>query len=107
MSQDTNRLLMELERDMREVNRQTINPMIQELSSNGLRPVLSLVASARGRYLKALFSLAAEAPDALPSDDQYEQLAKRRREYEELASGAKALETAIQRGYVDVRPGKR
>jgi len=34
-------------------------------------------------------------------------LARLRREYDELVSGAKALETAIQRGYLDILPAKR
>lgn len=107
MNQDINRMLLELERSMRATNREVINPMIQELTLDGLRPVLCLVANARARYLKALFELGANAVDCLPTDEQLERLAKLRREYEELASGAKALETAIQRGYVDVAPSRR
>ena len=57
MSQDINRLLMELERDMRSVNREVINPRISELTMGDLRPVLHLVADARARYLKALIDL--------------------------------------------------
>lgn len=106
MSQDVNRLLMELERDMREVNREIINPMIRELTSDGLRPVLRLVANARARYLKALFELAAKQPNKTPDESQIQQLAELRHVFEELASGAKALETAIQRGYLDVQPGR-
>lgn len=107
MSQDINRLLMEFELSMRSINREIINPEIQELTIDGLRPVLCLVAHARARYLKALFDLGSTVPDGLPSDSQYEELARLRHEYDELAHAAKALETAIQRGYVDVRPSAR
>ncbi|MCW5584546.1 MAG: hypothetical protein KIS75_00305, partial [Chromatiales bacterium] len=59
MNPDINRLLMELERTMRAVNHEVINPQIQALTIDGLRPVLCLVANARARYLKALFDLGA------------------------------------------------
>jgi hypothetical protein len=107
MNQDPNRLLMELERSMRAINREVLNPQIQELSINGLRPVLFLVASARARYLKALVDLGESVTDGQPSDSQVDELARLRREYDELVSGAKALETAIQRGYLDILPAKR
>lgn len=105
MDQDINRLMMELERSMRSINREVINPEIRELTIDGLRPVLRLVAQARARYLKALFHLGDEVQDHVPSDAQFAELAKLRIEYDELVNGAKALEAAIQRGYVDVEPG--
>ena len=104
MSQDTNRLLMELERSMRAINREIINPAIQELTIAGMHPVLRLVAHARARYIRALFDLGGSARHGSLNESQFEELAKLRREYEELATAAKALETAIQRGYLDVRP---
>jgi hypothetical protein len=105
MNQDNNRLLLELERSMRAINREAINPRIQALTIDGLRPLLALVAGARARYLGALFDLASTATDGRPDEAELEGLSALRREYEELASGAKALETAIQRGYLDVQPG--
>ena len=107
MGQDNNRLLMELERSMRSVNREIINPVIQELSIDGLRPVLRLVAHARARYLKALVDLGDSTPHDTLNTSQLEKLGQLRREYDELASAAKALETAIQRGYLDVRTSER
>lgn len=102
MNQDINRLLMELERNMRSINRELINPEIKELTVDDVRPVLYLVAHARARYLKALFDLGAGVVDGMPTDAQFDELRKLRVEFEELVSGAKALETAIQRGYIDV-----
>ena len=104
MNQDINRLLMELERSMRTINRKLINPEINDLTIDGLRPVLGMVASARARYLKALFDLGASenGADDRPTEAQFEELRKLRHEYDELVNGAKALETAIQRGYIDV-----
>ena len=103
MNQDINRLLMELEHSMRSINRELINPEIAEIEIDGLRPVLCLVANARARYLKALFDLGASLTDDRPTEGQFAELSQLRGEYEELLSGAQALETAIQRGYVDVR----
>ncbi|HPE81625.1 MAG: hypothetical protein R3E46_16990 [Sedimenticolaceae bacterium] len=107
MNPDINRLLMELERTMRSVNHEVINPQIQALTIDGLRPVLSLVANARARYLKALFDLGASTNDESPTESQLDDLGKLRRAYDELVNGAKALETAIQRGYLDIQSGKR
>lgn len=109
MNQDINRLLMELERSIRTINHEVINPQIAELTVEGLRPVLCLVANARARYLKALFDLGASENESheRPTEAQFEKLRQLRLEYDELVSGAKALETAIQRGYLDVIPGSR
>jgi len=105
MNPNNNRLLMELERSMRSINRELINPRIKELTVDEMRPVLCLVAHARSRYLKALFDLGAGLEGDRPSDDQFAELHKLRIEYEELVTAAKALETAIQRGYIDVAEG--
>lgn len=107
MNQDINRLLMELERSMRAINHEVINPEITELTMDGLRPVLCLVANARARYLKALFDLGASETGERPTESQFEELRQLRTEFDELVSGAKALEAAIQRGYLDVLPNKR
>lgn len=49
MTQDINRLLMEMERRMRSINRELINPKIKELTVDDMHPVLCLVAHARAR----------------------------------------------------------
>jgi len=107
MSQDINRMLMEFERSMRSINREVINPEIKELTIDGLRPVIRLIAQARARYLKALFELGNKRPGQAPDDQQLEELSRLRHAYEEMAQAAQALETAIQRGYLDVRPSAR
>jgi hypothetical protein len=105
MNKNSNRLLMELERVMRSINHEVINPQINELSIDDLRPVLGMVAHARARYLKALFALGANEAgiEERPSQAQFEDLRALRAEYDELINGARALETAIQRGYLDVK----
>jgi hypothetical protein len=98
---------MEFERSMRSINREVINPEIKELTIDGLRPVIRLIAQARARYLKALFELGDERPGQVPDKQQLEELSRLRHAYEEMAQAAQALETAIQRGYLDVRPSAR
>ena len=62
---------------------------------------------ARARYLKALFELGGERSGQAPNGRQLEELSRLRHAYEEMAHAARALETAIQRGYLDVRPSIR
>lgn len=102
MNQDINRLLLELERHMRSVNREIINPQITELTIDDLDPVLRLVADARARYLRAFFDLGAQVDGEPPSDAQVAELRRLRTGYEELMTAARELEQAIQRGYLDV-----
>lgn len=104
MSTETNRLLMELERVMRNVNTEVINPRIPELHMDDLKPVLEIVAIARAEYLTGLFALPKDLQeDQPPSDDDIKKLRRLRVRYEELMEGAKALEAAIQRGYLDIQ----
>ncbi len=102
-SLEHNRLLLELNRAIQNVNRDIINPLIPELTLDGLTPVMSMVARARGEYLKALFTITDSAAEGLPSSVDTERLKAKREAYEELLAGAKALEVAIERGYLDVR----
>lgn len=99
---DHNRLLLEMDRTIRDLNREIINPMIPELTLGDLSPVMTLVARARGLYLQELFQITEVAGERMPSDDQIGRLQKLRYTFEELVKGAQALETAIERGYLDV-----
>lgn len=101
-SLEHNRLLLELDKTIRELNRKVINPIVPELKLDDLCPVMSLVARCRAEYLKQLFDLTAAVGDGLPTSDQVQQLHDRRKTYEELVNSAQALETAIERGYLDV-----
>ncbi len=101
-SLDHNRLLMELNRAVRNANREIINPLIPELTIDELTPVMAMVARARGDYLKALFTITESAGEGLPSNEDTQRLRKKRERYEELLAAAKSLEVAIERGYLDV-----
>ena len=97
---DVNRLLLQFEQLVREINRAEINPNIPELKLEDLNPVVSMVARARARYLKELFELASVSQE--PGPEQIKKLQNFRQCYEELSEGAQALEIAIERGYLDV-----
>ena len=104
MNQETNRLLMEFDRLLREANRAAINPIMEELSIDQLQPLADMVARARAVYLKHLHDLAVkyQADEGLPSDAEMSALAQLRSRFIDLVEGSKSFETAIQRGYIDV-----
>lgn len=98
---ETNRLLLELEKVRRDVNREVMNPEIPELSIADIRPVLELAAKARLSYISELIDIARVSPN-MPSYEQIQKLARERESYDELRAAANALETAIERGYLDI-----
>lgn len=100
---DVNRLLLQFEKAVREINREEINPRIDELKLGDLSPVVRMVAHSRARYLKGFFDLAAITGDDLPMPEQIKKLKIMRETYEELVAASKALEVAIERGYLDVK----
>lgn len=93
---------MQMERMLRDINREVINDLIPELNEEQVEPLFRLVATARGKYLKRLLDLAHHSTD-LPTEQQVKELNLLRRSYEELLSGGQMLETAIERGYLDVK----
>lgn len=101
-SLDHNRLLIEMDRAIQNVNREVINPEIPELTLGRLTPVISMVARARSEYLKSLFGITELVGDGLPTKEQTAELHEKRTTFEELLNAAQALETAIDRGYLDV-----
>ena len=103
MTIDSNRLLLELEKLRREINRNVINPAIPELSIDALTPLLGMVAQSRKAYLRCLLDMAEQSAGAPPSEEQIIRLRAHRETYDELVSAVNALETAIQRDYLDVR----
>jgi hypothetical protein len=107
MEIDRNRLLLELEKKRREINRSIINAAIPELSREALNPMLTMVAQARKNYLCCLTDMARDCQGEAPDSQQIETLRAFRETYDELVSAANALETAIQRDYLDVRVTRR
>lgn len=107
MSTQINRLLLAFERLLREANREAINPILDELTVEDLKPVANLVARARADYLKHLHELAKqyESKEGLPDEAEMKTLATKRQRFMDLVEGSKSVETAIQRGYLDVKGG--
>lgn len=99
--EDHGRLLLEIDRKIKTLNKEIIDPMIPSLKIEDLTPVIKLVAQIRGSYLKELFDISA-ASDGIPSHDQIKRLRELRIAYEEFVSAAQAMETAIERGYLEV-----
>lgn len=102
MATENRRLLIAIDSEIREINRQTINPLFEEVKLSDLTPVIEMVAKARAGYLRALYDIARQAPDGQPSESDIERLTDLRLVYEELVKGTQALETAIEREYLDV-----
>lgn len=103
MNKHTNRLLMAFEQQLREINRQTLNPLMDELEVEDLEPIVRMVAQSRANYLTELLRLSKSTNGEHPDDNAIKSLHACRRRYEELNHAAQALETAIQRGYLDVK----
>lgn len=103
MTTDSNRLLLELEKYRREVNRDIINPQIPELALEDLKPVLTLVANARARYLVKLLEISEQTGDGDPAQEDIHELQHLRETFDTLVDAVNALETVIQRDYLDVR----
>ncbi len=104
MGVDNNRLLLEIDTAQRDLNRQVINPLICDLTMDALSSVMLMVARARAAYLKELFDL----PDYIDASGdlkpgQVEKLKLLRLNFEELVAASQAMETAIERGYLDVK----
>jgi hypothetical protein len=102
MATENRRLLIAIDAEIREINRQTINPLFEELKLSDLTPVIEMVAKARANYLRALYDIALKSPNGQPGTTDIEQLSDLRQVYEELVKGTQALETAIEREYLDV-----
>lgn len=103
MTRDNNRLIMELEMQRREVNREMINPIMTAVEIDTLLPVIKICSKARAAYINCLMEIANDHSDEPCTFDQIEQLKQYRVAYDELICAANALETVIKRDYVDVK----
>jgi len=105
MTQEANRLLLKFQQLVSSINREIINPEIEELAIENLRPLITLVARSRAVYLKELYELSRryEGIDQFPSDKEMHNLARLRSRYIDLVDGAQSFEISIQRGYLDIQ----
>lgn len=106
MSTDNNRLLLELDRQRRDINREIINPRMPELALTDLKPVLTMVAQARADYISQLLELAGSCHDQAPTSEQIATLKRSRETFDELVAAVNALESVISRDYLDVKSSR-
>ena len=97
------RLSIEIDRAMSLINKDAINPLIPELSIKDIEPIMELVAKARGEYIKELCNITKEFGDKQPLPEHVKKLKAKRKVFEEFISAYQALDTAIERGYLDVK----
>jgi len=97
------RLSVEVDRLMSLVNKEAINPLMQELTIQDIEPIIKMVATARAKYIQELCKITKEFGDNMPKVEHVKKLQARRKVYEELVSAYQALDTAIERGYLDVK----
>ena len=102
-----NRRLIELERIRKEINREIINPLVPELALADLSPLLTMVANARANYVKAILDMAAATEGQAPDIERVNELKDKRIIFDELVAASNALETVIQREYMDVKDALR
>jgi hypothetical protein len=105
VEKDINRLLLHYEQLYKKSNREIINPEIESLSINDLEPIAKMVAQTRAAYLKYVYELGKkyDNEEGTPSAEELKKLKALRLHFEEVAEGAKAFETSIQRGYLDLK----
>jgi len=103
---DINRLMMQFKLMLQKANRDHINPEVEALSIEGMKPIVDLVARSRARYLKHVYQLCKkyQASDAFPSEDELQKLKSLRSCFLDLTDGAQSFEISIQRGYLDLKP---
>ncbi len=98
---DIKRARLSMQQELRGINREVIHGLVPELDLAKLKPFFNLVANARGLYIKRLLEIAGNGK-TMPTDAQVKELSLLRRSYDELLNGGHIIETAIDRGYIDV-----
>ena len=102
---DINRLLMQYQQLFRKSNKKYINPEIEELTVEGLEPIIIMVAKSRAAYMKYVYALGKKygENEGLPTTDELKKLKILKMRFTEVSEGAHAFETCIQRGYLDLK----
>lgn len=103
-----NRLLLELDSLRKEINREVIHARIpSQLSLEDFAPIIRKVAEVRADYMATLLAFPEAVAQQTPDLQAIEQLKEKRLVYEELVAAVNALETVIQREYLDVRSDRK
>jgi len=97
------RFTIQLEESIRAANQEVIGPMLPKMTAESVLPIAVMAAKMRGRYLAEAFKLRdGLGKDGMPSDQEIEKLKSFRLAYEEAQAVTRALEHAIERGYVPI-----
>ncbi|HEX5755881.1 MAG TPA: hypothetical protein VFY12_05965 [Arenimonas sp.] len=94
--------LLQVERDIREANREVIHAHIAQLSEARFVDLARCVAEHRARYLEAAIALSRAPLDSPEAGALLAQLPRLRQAFDETRDAFSALERAIERGYVDI-----
>lgn len=101
MKAPQNRFQLELDKLRRDVNRAILQPRIETMTIERYRPIVTAVAHARADYVEALIALGEETSNEAPNPERIAELKRKREAFDELVVAANALETVIQRDYID------
>lgn len=106
---DISRLIIQYQQLFKNANKEFINPEIEELNVNDLKPMVELVAKCRASYLKYSYELGKQYynSDKLPTAEELNKLKTLRLRFSELSESAQAFEVCIQRGYLDLKIEKK
>jgi hypothetical protein len=103
MPVENKRLLVALEQAMKEITRDTINPLFPELSITDIKPIMNVIALARANYVTELFKISEMNNDEQQLTAQMvNKLRSDRLVFVELLEAYKVLDTSIEHGFLDV-----
>lgn len=94
--------VLELEHEIRQVNRRIIHERISSLTREDCLSLETQVARARARYLDLALQIAHADQEARPDESTLDALRSARLHFEELRDAFLALERAIECGYLDI-----
>ena len=102
---DINRMMLHYEQLYKTSNRECINPEIEALSIDDLKPIVNMVSKSRADYLKFTYELGKKYGEGHTeiSADELKKLKVLRLRFTELSEASIAFETSIQRGYLDLK----
>jgi hypothetical protein len=78
--QSNKRLLLQLDKHRRDINKEAINSTVDNLNLDNLKPIVNMVANSRAAYIGALMKLSNSTSDSSPSIKDMDQLREKRTE---------------------------
>lgn len=97
------RFMSEVEQGIRLANQAIIHKRISEVTKESVLEFAVTVARLRAKYLDAAFRIGTGERNKAPGRKEVDELATRRKMYEEGRLAFEALRDAIERGYVTVQ----